>query len=253
MRLLFAPLLALLLALVAAPTGAAPLVKLTDYVVDRADILPADRERALIARLKAHEAETSNQIAVATVRTLEGQTIEDAALEILRATELGQANRNNGVLLLIAVAERRMRIEVGYGLEGALPDAIAGQIIGQEIGPRFKAGDMAGGLEAGAAAIIAAIKGEYQPTGGGADAGEASWVPIAMFAGWIVFVLLIRSRRRGRRGRRRAGLAALGGGMLGSTLGSRRFGGDSYGGGGFSGGGFGGGGSGGGGGASGGW
>ncbi len=241
--------LVLLLAVAGAAT-AAPLVKLTNYVVDGADILPPDREAALIGRLKAFEAATSNQVAVATVQTLEGQTLEDAALEILRGTGLGQGNRNNGVLLLIAVAERRIRIEVGYGLEGALPDALAGQIIAHEIGPRFKAGDMAGGVEAGVEAILAATKGEYVAP---AVEEDPAWVPFAMMAGWVLMVAFIIWRKKQRRARRRA-MGGMLGGILGGAAYDRDRWSDSGSGGGFGGGGFGGGGgSGGGGGASGGW
>jgi len=254
------PVLAFCLALVlsAAALAAEPLLKLDAYVVDAANVIPDDREAALAAKLKAHEAATSNQVAVATVQTLEGRAVEEAALEILRGSGLGQADRNNGVLLLVAIAEQRIRIEVGYGLEGALPDALAGQIIAREISPRFKAGDMAGGIEAGADAILAAVQGEYvaEPAGGGDDA--PSWIPFAMVAGWVLIVFLIRRRRAGRRaarGRRRSPWGAIGGGALGGVIGSRGgFGGGGFGGGGFGGGGFGGGGgSGGGGGASGGW
>ncbi len=203
----------------------------------------------MIARLAEHERQTSNQVAVATVETLEGRPIEDAAIEILRETALGQADRNNGVLLLVAVAERRMRIEVGYGLEGALPDATAGRIIAHEIAPRFKAGDMPGGIEAGVDAIIAAIAGEYVARPEDSEE-EPAWIPFAMVILSAIIVVFIIRRRRARR-------AAMGGVLLGGWGAHRHgggFGGGGIGGGGFGGGGFaGGGGSGGGGGASGGW
>ncbi len=235
---------------------AAPLVALTDYVVDAADVIPADRETALSALLRAHEAETSNQIAVATVPSLNGEVLEQAALEILRSTGLGQANRNNGVLLLIAVEERRIRIEVGYGLEGALPDALAGTIITHAITPRFKAGDMPGGIEAGVEAIIAAIKGEYAADPDDWDGGDPAWIPFMMFGLWLAFVVFVMWRRgRRARGRKRGGILSdiAAGALLGGAAGGSSGGGWSSGGG-FGGGGFGGGGgSGGGGGASGGW
>lgn len=177
--------------------AAAPLVTLTDYVVDGADVLPADREAALIEKLRAHETATSNQVAVATVRTLEGQVIEEAALAILRGTGLGQADRNNGVLLLIAIEERRMRIEVGYGLEGALPDALAGRIISREIAPKFKAGDYPAGIEAGVDAILAAIQGEYVADSGEDD--DFAWEPFVMFGAYFVIVAFMVWRRRKKR------------------------------------------------------
>ena len=241
--------------LIAAVVAAAPLIALTDYVVDQAELIPADRESRLIQKLRAHETATSNQVAVATVPNLDGEVLEQASLEILRTAKLGQADRNNGVLLFIALAERKIRIEVGYGLEGALTDGRAGEIIRQRISPRFKAGDSAGGIEAGIDAIIAAIKGKYQPLaasskgGGGID----EYMPMIMFGGYILIVLFILWRRKQRRAERRAmgygddddywgGGGGYGGGFS-----------CGEGGGGFGGGFSGGGGGGGGGGASGGW
>jgi uncharacterized protein len=241
-----------------APSSAAPLVKLTNYVVDQAGVIPDAQERALIAKLSAHEAATSNQVAVATIRSLEGEVIEQAALEILRSTGLGQVDRNNGVLLLIAVEDRQMRIEVGYGLEGALPDGLAGTIIAREITPKFKAGDLAGGIEAGVNAILAAIKGEYTaPPANASDDDLRSWIPFAMFAAYFVIVVFLVRRKRQRR-RARAAMGGIGGiggtpylGGWGGSDNDNWSGGGGFGGGG---GGFGGGGgSGGGGGASGGW
>lgn len=240
---------ACLVLLLAAPAWAAPLVALDDYVVDAAGLMSPERRAALSDRLRAHEAETSNQVTVATVQTLEGRTVEDAALEILRAAGVGQADRDNGVLLLIAAAERRIRIEVGYGLEGALPDALAGRIIAREIAPPFKAGDPAAGIEAGAGAIMAAVAGEYVADGDAAD--EPPWIPYAMVVAFIVIMVLMRRSNR----RRRAALGGLGAGAYAGSGWGRRDG-DSFGGGGFGGGGFSGGGGsggGGGGGASGGW
>ena len=240
--------------LIAAVVAAAPLVALTDYVVDPAGLIPADREAQLIEKLRAHEAATSNQVAVATVASLDGEVLEQAALEILRTAKLGQADRSNGVLLFIALAERKIRIEVGYGLEGALTDGRAGEIIRQRISPSFKAGDPADGIEAGVDAIIAAIKGEYQPLAS-SPAGEGGihdYMPMIMFGGYILIVLFILWRRKQRRAERRA----RGYGDDDDHCGGGGFGGGGYSGGGFSsgGGGFsGGGGGGGGGGASGGW
>ncbi len=247
---------ALCAVLIAAVVVAAPLVALTDYVVDQAGLIPADREAQLIEKLRAHEAATSNQVAVATVASLDGEVLEQAALEILRTAKLGQADRNNGVLLFIALAERKIRIEVGYGLEGALTDGRAGEIIRQRISPSFKAGDPAGGIEAGVEAIIAAIKGEYQPLAS-SPAGEGGihdYMPMIMFGGYILIVLFILWRRKQRRAERRAmgygdddDYWGSGGGFGGGGYSSG--GGFCSGGGGFSGGGGGGGG----GGASGGW
>jgi uncharacterized protein len=239
--------------LIAAVVVAAPLVALTDYVVDQAGLIPADRETQLIEKLRAHEAATSNQVAIATVASLDGEVLEQAALEILRTAKLGQADRNNGVLLFIALAERKIRIEVGYGLEGALTDGRAGEIIRQRISPSFKGGNPAGGIEAGVDAIIAVIKGEYQPLAASpeSDDGLNAVMPIIIFGGYILILLFILWRRKQRRAERRARGYGDDDDHWGSGGG---FGGGGYSsGGGFSSGGDGFGGSGGGGGASGGW
>lgn len=242
---------AAILALTAAAALAAPLLTLTDYVVDQAGLIPAGQEAALVQKLRAHEAATSNQIAVATVASLNGEVLEQAALEILRTAKLGQKDRDNGVLLFIAVAERKIRIEVGYGLEGALTDGRAGEIIRQRISPKFKAGDPASGIEAGVDAIIATIKGEYEPLAAepDSDGDIGPFMPFIMFGLYILITLFILNRRRRRRAERRAlGYDDWsGGGGFGGGFGGGGFGGGS--GGGFGGGGGGGGG----GGASGGW
>jgi uncharacterized protein len=252
-RLPFSVLAVIAAVLIGIAANAAPLVALTNYVVDQAGLLSKDQETRLIEKLRAHEAATSNQVAVATVESLNGESLEQAALEILRTAKLGQAERNNGVLLFIALAERKIRIEVGYGLEGALTDGRAGEIIRQRISPRFKAGDPAGGIEAGVDAIIAAIKGEYQPLASspGRDGGIEEYMPMIMFGAYVLIVLFILWRRK----RRRAARRALGYDDYDDWTSGGGFGGGGFsGGGGFGGGGFsGGGGGGGGGGASGGW
>jgi uncharacterized protein len=239
---------------ITAPLSTAPLVKLTNYAIDQTGVIPDAQEQALIAKLRAHEAATSNQVAVVTIRSLQGEVIGQAALEILRSTGLGQVERNNGVLLLVAVEDRRMRIQVGYGLEGALPDGLAGTIIAREITPKFKAGNPAGGIEAGVNAILAAIKGEYTaPPPNASNDDLRSWIPFAMFAAYFVIVFFLVRRKRQRR-RTRAAAGGIGGTpYLGGWGRSDN---DGWSGGGFGGGGggFGGGGqSGGGGSASGGW
>lgn len=169
-RGLFLALLTMCLAawLVSVPATAQPATSSFDIppvgrVVDQADLLTPATERALIQRLDAHEDATSNQVAVLTVESLGGTPIEDFALAVARAWALGQEAFDNGVLLLIARDDRAMRIEVGYGLEGALPDAIASQIIRYELRPAFRAGDFDNGVEAGVAAILDAVAGAYEP------------------------------------------------------------------------------------------
>jgi len=132
---------------------------LTGRVVDDANVLDAATREALRQKLAAHEAKTGNQIVVATVKSLNGNSVEDYANRLFRRWQLGLRGTNNGVLLLHAPAERKIRIEVGYGLEGTLTDAIGKYIIQNAITPRFKANDFAGGLTRGVDDIIKVLDG----------------------------------------------------------------------------------------------
>ncbi|BDA79950.1 hypothetical protein LPTSP3_g28800 [Leptospira kobayashii] len=150
--------------------------ELSKRVTDKAGILSEETIVNLETKLKAQEASTSNQIAILTLPSLEGEAIEEVAIQVFDKWKLGQKSKNNGVLFLIAPTERKMRIEVGRGLEGALTDVQAYRIIQKEIKPKFKAGDMNAGVEAGVDAIIGTISGEYSPseddvstTGSGAE------------------------------------------------------------------------------------
>lgn len=141
-----------------------PVPKLERRVMDHAGILSPTTVDLLESKLKQFEAETSNQIAVYTTASLQEEPIEDVAFEIYEEWKLGQKSKNNGVLLIVAPNERKMRIHVGRGLEGALTDIQAKQIIRNEITPSFKSKDMDGGVTAGVNAIMAAIRGEYAPS-----------------------------------------------------------------------------------------
>ncbi|MCG6146016.1 TPM domain-containing protein [Leptospira bandrabouensis] len=141
-----------------------PVPKLERRVMDHAGILSEATVNQLESNLKQFEAETSNQIAVYITPNLQGETIEDVSMEIFDEWKLGQKSKNNGVLLIIAPTERKMRIAVGRGLEGALTDIQAKQIIRNELRPGFQSGDMDGGVTAGVNAIMAAIRGEYAPS-----------------------------------------------------------------------------------------
>ncbi|TGL39871.1 TPM domain-containing protein [Leptospira perdikensis] len=144
--------------------GSFPVPKLERRVMDHAGILSEATITKLESELKQFETDTSNQIAVYTTPSLHDETIEDVSMQIFDEWKLGQKNKNNGVLLLIAPNERKMRIAVGRGLEGALTDIQAKQIIRNELRPSFKSGDMDGGVIAGVNAIMAAIRGEYAPS-----------------------------------------------------------------------------------------
>ncbi|MBC2666623.1 TPM domain-containing protein [Novosphingobium flavum] len=127
---------------------------LTGRVVDGANIIPADEKARLEQKLAALEQQSKRQLVVATLPSLQGYDIADYGYQLGRAWGIGQKDTNNGALLIIAPTERKVRIEVGYGLEGVLTDGLSALIIQQQVVPRFKAGDMAGGIEAGADAII---------------------------------------------------------------------------------------------------
>ncbi|MCH2553032.1 TPM domain-containing protein [Alloalcanivorax venustensis] len=240
----------LMLAALALPVSAAPdFPELSGRVVDNAELLSPAQEQALTERLATEEQQSSNQIVVVTLADLQGYDIADYGVRLGREWGIGQEGTDNGALLLIAPNDRRVRIEVGYGLEGALTDATSSSIIRNDIQPAFRRGDFAGGINAALTSIFAAIQGEYQaPAGGGVDRKEASSLQALLYLiGLVVFTFFLSFGGLGRKGGRRgaAGLMFLPMGMGG-------FGGG--GGGGFGGGGFGGGGGGfGGGGASGGW
>jgi uncharacterized protein len=126
-------------------------------------LIPADRAQALESRLAAFEQGTGHQIAVLTIPSLEGDALEDFSIRVAESWKIGTKGFDNGAILLIAQKERKLRIEVGYGLEGVLPDAIANRIIGEVIVPRFRENDYAGGIEAGINAILQVAKGESLP------------------------------------------------------------------------------------------
>ena len=154
----FLLILAMLGALIASPTLTQPeFPALTGRVVDTADIIPADVEAQLTAKLEALETQSQRQLVVATVPSLQGYDISDYGYQLGREWGLGDAQRNDGALLIVAPNERKVRIEVGYGLEGYLTDALSALIIQNEILPAFRDGDMPGGVVAGTDAIISQL------------------------------------------------------------------------------------------------
>lgn len=195
----------LLVALFGGPVARAQdgsLPAMTGRVVDRADILSADVEAALDAKLAAHEMATTNQIVVVTLPDLMGRPIEEWGLMLGRGWGIGLAEKNNGIVFLVAPNERELRIEVGYGLEDELTDALADQIIRGEIVPHFKAGEMEAGVIAGVDAIIGVLDGNYRPAAhvmGGEDRVGAfldAFAPFLAFGIWFAAVIAISVRRR---------------------------------------------------------
>ncbi|WP_343228352.1 TPM domain-containing protein [Sphingomonas yunnanensis] len=253
-------LLAALWLLAATAATAQQFPPLSGRVVDAAKLLDADQVRQLEQLSAAVEQASSRQLVVATVPSLQGYTIEDYGYRLGRAWGIGQKGANNGVILLVAPSERKVRVEVGYGLEPIVTDAYASIVVNQTILPRFRGGDMPGGIVAGAQQLAEQLK--LPPEAAERRAAQASARPapaqdqggdwmVAAF--WIavvlVFVLLPLLRRSAGGSRYRGGVAPVV--IWGAGSG---WGGGGSSGGGFSGGGFsGGGGSFGGGGASGSW
>jgi uncharacterized protein len=246
------------LALSAAARAAVPVPPLSGLVVDRAGVLSPALRPELEASLRQFQAQRGPQIALLTIPSLEGESIEGYSIRVVDQWKLGDARRDDGVLLLVVPGDRQVRIEVGQGLEGDLPDAIANRIVADVITPRFRQGQLEAGIMAGLQAIAGRLGGELAAPASARAYGAPDSRPGRVGAGlfplllFLFFVLpLFRGRRYGY-GRSRGGL--LTGFLLGNLLGGGRRRGGWGGGGGF-GGGFGGGGGGGfsGGGASGRW
>lgn len=222
--------------------------RLTGRVVDNAGLLSNATEATLASILEQHERATTNQVVVVTLENLQGYTIEEFGYQLGREWGIGQAGRDNGALLLVAKDERKVRIEVGYGLEGALTDAVSSDIIQRVILPQFKRGQFDEGILEGTQAILQAIAGEYQANPQPVRE-EGNEVPLPMFLLFLAFMFFFVGPSM----RRRRGIGGIAGPLAGYYIG-RSMG--HRGGGGFGGGGrgFGGGGGGfGGGGGSGGW
>ncbi|WP_345548362.1 TPM domain-containing protein [Microbulbifer aestuariivivens] len=208
--------------------------------MDKANLLDAAAEYRLTEMTLAHEKQTGNQIVVVTVPDLQGQTIAEYGYQLGRHWGIGKKGRDNGVLLIVAPSERQVRIEVGYGLEGALTDALSANIIHTKILPHFRSGDFDQGITAGIESIIAAIKNEYvaEPTENRKDRR------LALLVGFFLVLIMLQlfgssllgassgrgSYRRGRFG------GYYGGGGFGGGGGGFGGGGGSFGGGGASGG-----------------
>ena len=222
--------------------------ELTGRVVDRAEMLSPDVEARLSQMLQAHEQASTEQVVVVTLPDLQGFPIEDYGYQLGRHWGIGQKGKDNGALLIVAKEERKVRIEVGYGLEGRLTDAESSVIINRLMTPAFRQGNFQAGIVNGAAAMIQVLGGEPMAIPQGLQSQAVQEKPqaglVALFFIIMMAMVFFIGSRGGRGGRR--GAALLGAALLGGAMGGR--------GGGFGGGGFGGGGGGfGGGGASGGW
>ncbi|MEX0961022.1 MAG: TPM domain-containing protein [Burkholderiales bacterium] len=155
--------LLLALLLTAGFAAAAEIPYLSGRVVDEAELLAPETRSHITHLLRTHESHTGNQIAVLTVRTIEGEPIEDYAVAVFEAWKLGSREQDNGVLLVVVPDDRRMRIEVGYGLEQTLTDAHASRIIRNVITPHFRAGDYDRGIAEGVRGIVSVLEGGWVP------------------------------------------------------------------------------------------
>ena len=264
--------LAALLALIMAVAGLSPahaidptFPELTGRIVDQANLLDAGQKAALTASLAALEDKSTDQLVIVTVPSLQGYPIEDFSNRLLRHWQIGQKGKNNGILLVVAPNERKVRIEVGFGLEPIMTDALSSAIIQNRILPVFRRGDFAGGILVGAKDIQDSLLGDAEevkkraagarrdPNGQGS---WSDWLPLLFWGAVVAFVLWSNYRQMTQGlsspgNQRRGGVVIIPGGWGGSSNWGGGGGGGWSGGGG---GGFGGGGGGGGGGgASGGW
>lgn len=210
------------------------------YVNDHANILSEREKAGLESTLRRFEAETTNQVVLLVIPSLEGDSLEDFSIRVAEAWKVGQKGRDNGVIFLVAVEDRKARIEVGYGLEGALTDAQSGRILRGLVFPAFRQGAYSTGIQAGLVGILQAIQGEFpsQSARRMAPTRQAKAKASGILLPLLFFLLLFS----------RTGRFFLLGGLLGGMWGGRGggmgrggfgggFGGFSGGGGGFGGGG----------------
>ena len=188
---------------------------LTGRIVDLAHLLPDDLARSLSQELAEHERRTGNQVVVLTLPSLDGEPLEQFSHKVATAWQLGQKGTDNGVLLVVVPGDRRVRIEVGYGLEGVLTDAKSSRIIRNEMVPWFRQGDYSRGTAAGVRAILGTIEGTYAPaetraTGRQQSNGSLLMLFVAAIVGVVIGILL---------GQHRKGLGVLSAGVFGFLTG----------------------------------
>jgi uncharacterized protein len=191
---------------------------LTGRVVDQANLLSEAAEAEITAQLAAHEDATTNQVVVATVDSLEGGSIDDYGVQLGRHWGIGQKGKDNGVLLLIAPNERQMRIDVGYGLEGTLTDAISSVIIDRRLRPAFRAGDFEGGIRAGVSGILDVLNNEMpEDLKKPVSSGDFRWMDTLIPVMFFIFVIS-QFFRRGRQTLLPASIFGTVGGMIAGAI-----------------------------------
>ena len=169
---------------------------------DYARLLPADAQQRLETRLAERERATGAQMVVAIFPSLEGENLEDFGIRLAEQWRIGQKSLDNGVILLVFVQERRVRMEVGYGLEPVLPDAVAAQIIREAIGPRFREQRYAAGLEAAVDAVYARVETKGAPAASGRGRVSPWTLGILAVFGIIALILVRDAMSTGGRARR---------------------------------------------------
>ena len=189
--------------------------ELSRRVTDLTTTLSADQVATLESKLAAFEAQKGSQIAVLILPTTQPEDIAQFGIRVAEQWKIGRAKIDDGVILIVARDDRTLRLEVGYGLEGAIPDAIAKRVIAETITPHFKAGDYYGGIDAGVQQLMRVIEGEPLPPPSEArsNGGDGAFVMLivgGMIAGWLLSLLMGRPAA--------AGVAALGSGAVGAML-----------------------------------
>jgi uncharacterized protein len=190
-------------------SGSAFALSVPDHPVgrvhDEAGLLTVDQRQNLESKLAAFEQETTNQIVVAIFPSLEGESLEDYSIRLAEKWKIGQKGKDNGIILLIFPNDRRLRIEVGYGLEAALPDAYASRIIEEKLKPNFRHGNFYTGIDQAVDALMAATRGIYE-LAPSSDSSSSSSIPLVFILfffgifGLIIFLAIKYGKGSGRRG-----------------------------------------------------
>ena len=185
---------AFLFAVLVLPALALTFPTLTGRVVDEANILDAAQRAALTQKLADLETKSTDQLVVVTLKSLQGTSIEDYGYQLGRQWQIGQKDKNNGVLLIVAPNERKVRIEVGYGLEGTLTDLVSNFIIQNSILPRFRANDYPGGINRGVDDIIQVLTGdaeEWKQRAAKRPDTQSDWASVLLIILFIVVIVVV--------------------------------------------------------------
>lgn len=177
-------------------------------VNDYADMLTSNEEQRLERKLINYRDTTTNVIAIATIESLEGNSIEEVAADLFSTWQMWEGDRYNGVLILVSENDRAIRIEVGYGLEGAIPDAMANRVLNDIITPSFRNQDVYGGLDRATSALIQLASGEFKGTPDGLrnnDSGGGIPLDVIIIILVIIIFIVSRGRRGGRGGKKTFG------------------------------------------------